>query len=551
MNNKERGKKYKTALQKRVDILTQLVDTDRNQAKREFRQLLKEGKEENNPVLIGVANYYIGLLNFKDGLRANFLAYALKATAMLSATKDYEMLARSYNLLGIAYAGMEDYQMALTQYSAALEIMKRHKISTTTITRETVMNNAAEVYYELGDIKKAIRVAEVCLNKVLAKKSVDDELVIILAGNLSEYYEILEDYERASESLRMVKKLLKKLDDEFNYLTYYARKTSIEYARGNIKKGNECADKTIELISSGCDSYMLHRDYERIAHAQIEIGEYDRADKLATFLWDYAKLTNLFIDKIVANRIQAHYYYVTKDEKRALGFYKNLDFYYIERDKEQRAAQLEVQKKTEAMNREVKAFMRELKKQEKLIDRDPMTKLYNRNALPKIMNEFIDTAAIKNKRVGAIFVDIDYFKQYNDTYGHAKGDDIIRSVSDVCLDEECSTVKFARYGGDEFFGVLLGYSDDQISEIARRIARTIRDMYLKHSKNPNGERITLSMGLVNVVMKDTTRTILDIVNYADKAAYHAKNNGKNSIWAYDLEYSNKEKGDERYVKIEF
>ena len=203
------------------------------------------------------------------------------------------------------------------------------------------------------------------------------------------------------------------------------------------------------------------------------------------------------------------------------------------------------------MNREVKAFMRELKKQEKLIDRDPMTKLYNRNALPKIMNEFIDTAAIKNKRVGAIFVDIDYFKQYNDTYGHAKGDDIIRSVSDVCLDEECSTVKFARYGGDEFFGVLLGYSDDQISEIARRIARTIRDMDLKHSKNPNGERITLSMGLVNVVMKDTTRTILDIVNYADKAAYHAKNNEKNSIWAYDLEYSNKEKGDERYVKIEF
>ena len=133
--------------------------------------------------------------------------------------------------------------------------------------------------------------------------------------------------------------------------------------------------------------------------------------------------------------------------------------------------------------------------------------------------------------LGAIFMDIDYFKEYNDTYGHAAGDEAIKYIASVCLGVETSTIKFFRYGGDEYFGIVLGHNDEDMEKIALRISETVRASGYEHIKNPNGQHLTVSIGVVNLDMKDSENTILDVIKCADKALYHAKDYGKDVVFA--------------------
>ena len=148
--------------------------------------------------------------------------------------------------------------------------------------------------------------------------------------------------------------------------------------------------------------------------------------------------------------------------------------------------------------------------------------------------------------LGGIFLDIDYFKEYNDTYGHAEGDEAIKFIARVCIGEENPKVRFFRYGGDEYFGITLGLADEELQLLALRISDTIRGSNIAHIKNPNGQRLTVSIGIANVDMTCSDETILDLIKYADKALYHAKDRGKDDVFAYhDLPNSEHE-----YLRVE-
>lgn len=179
---------------------------------------------------------------------------------------------------------------------------------------------------------------------------------------------------------------------------------------------------------------------------------------------------------------------------------------------------------------------------------DPPTSL--RSALLRISSDFIALAAKKKQKVGAIFIDIDCFKECNDTYGHARGDEIIREVARICRKQETPNIRFARYGGDEFFGLTRGMTDDEVCDVARKICRAVKSAGIPNEKNPNGGRLTLSVGVVNVVITEKTDTILEIANYADKAVYHAKSAGRNAIYELVRDSDAKDSG-VSYVRIDF
>jgi diguanylate cyclase (GGDEF)-like protein len=184
-------------------------------------------------------------------------------------------------------------------------------------------------------------------------------------------------------------------------------------------------------------------------------------------------------------------------------------------------------------------------------NRDPMTKLLNRSAMLKVSEEFIGKAAKNKEKIGAIFIDIDFFKECNDTYGHAKGDEIIKEVARACQKEESERVCFARYGGDEFLGLTCGLEDGAVTEIARKICSRIRKADIPNKKNPNGHRVTLSVGIVNVEVTKKTDTIIQIANYADKAVYYSKNSGKDCIHLLDYGHKNSKSKNDPFVRIEF
>nr|MCR5684779.1 diguanylate cyclase [Lachnospiraceae bacterium] len=266
---------------------------------------------------------------------------------------------------------------------------------------------------------------------------------------------------------------------------------------------------------------------------------------------EYGKRNRKTMDQLLVNSTLADYYRTIGETERAVDYYAQALELSKNRANELKQVQLNIHKILKNADSSISKLNKKVIETEDRANKDPMTKLLNRSAMLKVSEEFIEKAAKNKEKIGAIFIDVDYFKECNDIYGHAKGDEIIKEVAHACQKEESEQVRFARYGGDEFLGLTCGLEDGAVTEIARRICSRIRKADIPNRKNPNGHRVTLSVGIVNVKVTKKTDTIIQIANYADKAVYYSKNAGKDCIHLLDYECRNAKSKDDPFVKIEF
>ena len=154
----------------------------------------------------------------------------------------------------------------------------------------------------------------------------------------------------------------------------------------------------------------------------------------------------------------------------------------------------------------------------------------------------------EGKPVGCIFVDVDYFKEFNDTYGHVQGDECLKVIADACRAVKGDNMNFIRYGGDEFFGIGYGISKEELCQKAKDIMKKVRECNMKHDASKICDRVSVSIGVLNIVLEDDSN-ILDIVNFSDRALYHSKECGRNCIHMFD-EVFFKNKHDMDFILID-
>lgn len=171
--------------------------------------------------------------------------------------------------------------------------------------------------------------------------------------------------------------------------------------------------------------------------------------------------------------------------------------------------------------------MKMTKKSYKEARTDAMTGIPNRLC----MNEFAKDAfkkCIKNNELfGVEIIDIDYFKEYNDNYGHTKGDECITAVAQVLNEISGRNSFVTRYGGDEFVIIYTGYGKSELKSIAKQIRQQIEERNLKHKHSPISDRVTISQGIAYGTPSEEL-LFVDFMNFADKALYESKRRGKNS-----------------------
>ena len=515
---------FKSVLNDRVDQVLNDTKNDYARREKELKKILKQAEKLEDIFVIGKINLNLSMCYFELGNRIDILPHACKAVGIFENSDEPLMLARSFNLLGIAYGAQENYQQALASYNRALETIRGKKKPG--IRREMILNNIADSYFQMGEFQKSIRIMRNCLS-ACKRKNPDNHFSITLYGlNLSDLYESLGEYKKSLEILDAVKDSVEKLDKSTLVYGYYARRSCVLYKSGDPEGGAKFADMSLQGFKSSFDSYEFHRDFEKIASIEAELQDYQRAEQFAKALIDYANKSGHTLDFIIAKRVEGNICYSRNELDKALMIYKELNELYEKRMREQNEMQYESQKNFESANKEIAKLVQKIRLSEERSERDALTGLMNRSALVNVTNEFIQSAKEKGKKLGGVFLDIDYFKEYNDTYGHAAGDEAIKYVASVCLGVESQTIKFFRYGGDEYFGIILGHKDEDLEKLAKRISDNVHASGFQHVKNPNGQRLTVSIGVVNMDMKNSNNTILDIIKYADKALYHAKDYGK-------------------------
>lgn len=160
---------------------------------------------------------------------------------------------------------------------------------------------------------------------------------------------------------------------------------------------------------------------------------------------------------------------------------------------------------------------------------DELTGLGNRRLINRVLQDEINRACRNNGSLAVILLDVDYFKNYNDNYGHPAGDAVLKRLADLMQRATSRAGEMVgRYGGEEFILVLPGATVQSAVRTAERLKGLVNSEGIAHEKSQIGGIITVSQGVVSL-MPDTELTPADIIKRADNALYKAKHEGRNRI----------------------
>ena len=157
---------------------------------------------------------------------------------------------------------------------------------------------------------------------------------------------------------------------------------------------------------------------------------------------------------------------------------------------------------------------------------DQLTGVYNRKKLNALLQKYERTGTPAD--LGVVMMDIDYFKRYNDTYGHQAGDNVLKNVADVLKESVRKKDIVIRYGGEEFLILLNGVKAKAAEDICQGIHTRLKERAIPHVASEVSEHVTMSMGLV--FQKEKNGLVLEkLIGKADECLYQSKEAGRNRL----------------------
>lgn len=173
---------------------------------------------------------------------------------------------------------------------------------------------------------------------------------------------------------------------------------------------------------------------------------------------------------------------------------------------------------------ESKKLMEKLKMQSYV---DGLTGAFNRRFLEELVEKIVAQTLRRNSNLGILMIDVDFFKQVNDTYGHDAGDEVLRQIAKLIKENIRKSDYLIRYGGEEFLVLLSDVKEGYAEKVAEKLRKIIEDTPITL---PNGQTIrkTVSIG-VSEFPKDCEGKFWKCVKFADVALYRAKEEGRNRV----------------------
>ena len=158
---------------------------------------------------------------------------------------------------------------------------------------------------------------------------------------------------------------------------------------------------------------------------------------------------------------------------------------------------------------------------------DEMTTLYNRRYLNEMLPQVISHSVTRHKELSFLMLDIDFFKQYNDTYGHVKGDEVLKSIAATLKSNFFEDAYCFRYGGEEFSVIIQNVSFYETKKLTDELIERIKELQIEHKSSQIKNTITLSIGMYHGT--PVSLTAENLIAIADSRLYQAKRSGRNRV----------------------
>lgn len=505
--------------------------------------------------------------NYENGKSkaVDILEYALK----LSEEIDYKQIEDVYLNLGRAYWYEDRLVESINTKLKALNCARGKNIESKIA---TISIDIGVDYLNSGNYEEAV----IYLSRVLSYKIEDENesptIKSYALANLIESYIELDDYVSAEESINILEKNIENINIENDKQDFimmsYINKADLQTELGNTLEAISILNQSRSIYEKKGNTNFSNFDlklYEEYGDAYYKLGNFKNA------LEYYKKCEKLalerglsYLEEIYNEKIYLDYKAMGDDENTILYLEKNMELKTeLSKDKSREYSQYLINEFESEENLEkiylleksrnkilglfmvlgfgtiiITIFLYYIYNQNKEINRlnklfkdlsvtDALTKVHNRRALDEFL---LGNWALYKKTempISFMMIDLDFFKLYNDNYGHLKGDKALEQVSKV-IKESCRKADFvARYGGEEFIIVMLNTDKNEAINLAERIKNNIYNANIIHEYSKVSNRVTVSIGITTAHI-GTNKNYDEYIQRADNALYEAKSKGKNT-----------------------
>ena len=532
---------YPAHVQEWIGIVEKSITGDSERLMECCDKIYEYAEAVNSNYLRGFSLFFKGFWYYSETMLEDSMRTLSAALNYLVSEDAWYMTARTYNSMGNIADFQGDLSLATDCYCKGLQISKEHDFG---ILSFSISSNIANVHISLGQVEHAIEMLHYCEQLLGEGVKVPDIARIVVLSNLTTCYVRLGDLERGKDYLdRLIQTCGDRMAEQ-NLVTVYIIQSELYHALGDAEK-RDAAIADLDNLKLHSTS-ILDALSELCRHAMLLL----ELDKIPEFL-NLTKQIERCADGAGIQKkvleLQLKYYKKIGDtkmcEETAVKYYESVEQCEGMRNKiisHNISIRLHLDEEAAKRKEEERTNLLLKRKSES----DALTGMNNRYKLNELTELAFHRAYTNGTPIAMEILDIDYYKQFNDNYGHQAGDECLIKIADAIRSmEEYPNVFTARYGGDEFVVIYEDYTIEEVEKMARMLRSKIRDLNIEHRYSKISDRITISQGLFHRIPAGSNKP-WDFLHCADMVLYGVKNRSRDSFYiatslAEASEYSKK------------
>lgn len=485
--------------------------------------------------LLGFAYYYRGANYYMLNDSQNMSLNIAKAIGYLDQSGQWELVGRSYNLLAIMSVNKGNPSLAVDYYLTGLNYCARYGVNKV---ESMIEMNLGYLYLENKVFREAQhyfgRAYQNYMNTPEDKRRITS--LIMIYSNLATCYIQRGNPEGAREYLEKLDGECRPYFKNMDYIYVGCMKTKYYQLSGETALRDACIDDIRQRLSDKVLILDLFDDLYDFGGLMLDIGREDVLLELLDQLEETVEQTGIanLQRKLLSLKIR----YYDKHHKEAEFLQASGRYYHlsekIEMDNRSMVANmLYVRNSLECANEKRKKLEEVTLELVKKSETDPLTNLANRYRLSDYSEKVLEDCLANGRPLSFEILDIDYFKQYNDNYGHQAGDECVKAVAGLLRKMENDRIFCARYGGDEFIIIYNGMSAEEVLERAEKLRQDVMGLKIEHQYSKVHPTVTISQGICHSIPKHGNKN-WDFLHAADTLLYQVKKKNRNSLCIGDI-----------------
>ncbi len=535
---------YSDGIRKWTNEVLASRGVDAEQTLKSCNEIISYGVQTKDSKLLGFAYFYAGETYYCLNDHENFFQCITQAVSYLDTAQEWELLVKAYNFLGIVACNRGNLLISLDYYMSAVHYCRKYHMDQA----ESIINaNIGSLNLLSGRYAEA----QSYLERALAyfRNNPQDEnyhsFMLCIYGNLIKALTLQKKLDEVPQLLDHIYRDHWQYAEDLDKLSVWCAEAIYYHARHDEGKRNQCIASIQEKTSDHLTVMDIFADYYDYCEMLLDTDKDEAFWQILDILEPLIRNSNLSNLQLKIISLKVKYYRIHKQNAeylQAAGLYFELSQLQEKEVQKMMNSVFQMRRNLEMANQRRQEMELQNKRLLEKSQKDPLTGLSNRYRFNDYSEEAFQKACMNHTSLTFEILDIDFFKEYNDNYGHQKGDECLIKVSQAIRRlAERHGAFCSRYGGDEFVLIYENLTRAEAEECAAELKRDIMSLQLEHKYSKADPFVTISQGLCWDIPTSVSR-IWDYIHSADIMLYQVKEQRRNyyRIGGLDAVYKKKD-----------